>query len=89
MDNDSLLLQISPVLLLCGAIVICLWAFFAVWKYRGTNDFSKSCKLYFIGAVPYIAVFTLLKLPVFLCLLCVAAGFVVLSAVSNHYFYHL
>ena len=67
--------------------LICVLAYFCARLYSRTNDFKKSCKLYFPPAVVVAAGFRFAGLPLMLGGFMVFAGFVLLMLFSNRFFY--
>lgn len=88
MNENSLLARTDPVLLMISAAALCVLGYLCARRYRNTNDFAKSTKLYlpFMAAADCIIVWgweldLLLLIGIDIC------GFIVMALVSNHYFY--
>lgn len=87
--NESALISMNPMSLLFGLIFIGLAAFYCAYLYRDTNDFKKSTLLYFPMIAVLDAVLLLgLNISALLCAGMDVFGFIILSLVSNYYFYH-
>lgn len=87
-NENSLLAVMNPFCLLLGGVLVCLLAGYCARRYKNTNDFKKSVRLY----VPSVIVLDLilvfvLEIDVLLCMGLDLCGFVVLALISNHYFY--
>lgn len=87
-DESSLMVSMNPLVLLAGLAAACAIAFFCARKYRNTNDFAKSVKLYIPLMLAADVVFFILGIPVIVLLGIDLAGFVVMAQISNHYFYN-
>jgi len=68
-------------------VLMCVAAYFSVKRYCDTNDFKKSCKLYFPIGIVIAFVFWWAGLPLVLGGFMIFAGFVVLMFLSNRFFY--
>ena len=89
MNENSILATTNPMFLLGGGIAICILAFICVRKYRNTNDFAKSARLYFpLMAVLDIIFIFLMGLDLILVAGLDICGFIALALISNYYFYH-
>ena len=73
---------LAPFLLICGA------AWLAAWRYRGTYDFKKSCRMYFPLGTTVILSFIFAGLPVAIGIFMVFFGFAAMMFVSNRLFYN-
>ena len=89
MTENSLLAMTDPVLLVISAAAICFLGYFCARRFKNTNDFAKSVRLY----LPLMAVadciivwgwnlYILLLAGIDIC------GFIVMALASNYYFYH-
>lgn len=88
-NEESVFAVMNPLSLLAGAAAVCLLAWFCARKYRDTNDFKKSVRLYVPCAVVLgLLLMFVLQIDVILCIGLGICGFVVLALISNHYFYH-
>ena len=65
-----------------------LAAYVSARRYRDTNDFKKSCKLYFPLAAVIALVFRFAGLPLVLGGFMILAGFAALLFFSNRFFYN-
>lgn len=87
-NENSLLAVMNPATLLAGLAVLGAIAYFCARRYRNTNDFAKSVRMYLPLMLAADVVFYILEIPVILLLGIDVAGFVIMALVSNHYFYH-
>lgn len=88
-DERSLLARMNPFCLLGAALLICAAAWFCAWRYRNTNDFKKSLRLFFPAAVALNCIFIIiLQIDAVLAAGLDLCGIAVLALISNHYFYH-
>lgn len=85
-NENSLVAAMDPLLLVGGLAAVCLIAYLCAGKYRDTNDFLKSVRLYAVVIVPVFVAFLLLGIPVLLGMGYVICGFVVMALISNHFF---
>lgn len=88
-NENSILAAMNPFALLGTAIIICMIGWFCANRYRNTNDFAKSVKLF----IPFIVLvniilYSIANIPVILFLGVDICGFITMSIVSNYYFYH-
>lgn len=76
--------------LLLGGCVLAAIAlgWLCVHRYANTNDIQKSIRLYIPLAAVNLAVFWLLGVPLLYGVGGQLCGFVVMTWISNHYFYH-
>jgi len=72
---------LSPLLLIIGG------AYFSAWFSRNTNDFKKSCFIYFPIGIVIAVGFLFVGLDIVLGLLMIFVGFVALMYFSNRIFY--
>jgi len=87
LDENSLLATINP-LTLCGAVaVVLVIGYFCAWRYKNTNDFAKSVRLY----IPLIIIADIIMIMMGILIMIVLAldimGFVAMALFSNHFFY--
>lgn len=88
-NENSVLAVMNPFVLLLGGAAVCLLGFFCARRYRNTNDFGKSAKLFFPCMLILDAALVLfLNINVILTIGLNVCGFVTMALVSNHYFYH-
>lgn len=88
-NEDSILAVMNPLYLLLGGGAVCLLGYFCARRYKNTNDFAKSVKLY----LPCVLVLDILLAALFGVHLALIAGldvcgFAAMALISNHYFYH-
>lgn len=87
-NEKSLLAVMNPFCLLLGCVIVCALAWFCAKKYRNTNDFGKSVKVYLPAVIVLDFVMALaLDIDLMLCFGLDIFGVVVLALISNHYFY--
>lgn len=86
-NESSILAEMNPQVLLCGILLIGITAFFCARKYRNTNDFKKSSKLYAVLMIPIFLVLLWIGLGIVLSAGVIIFGFIVMALVSNHYFH--
>lgn len=89
MNEASILAVTNPLSLLAGGGLMCLLAYICARKYRNTNDFGKSVRL-FVPLALILDVFLLIFAGIDIVLTAGLSicGFIVLALVSNYYFYH-
>lgn len=88
-NENSVLASMNPISLLAGVFIICLAAWLCVYIYRKTNDFKKSLKLFIpVTAILDSIFFFVLQIDVVLIAGIDLCGAIVLSLISNYYFYH-
>jgi len=85
--NNSLLLALSPVVLLGGIVVTSIAGVISAYVYSNTHDIKKSIILYLPIAAVIAIVLTVLGSPVIISLGIIGFGLVVLIYASNHFFY--
>lgn len=89
MNENSILATTNPFFLLGSGIALCVLALLCVRKYRNTNDFAKSVRLYLplmlLLDIPLLAV---LRIDLILVAGLDIFGFIALALISNYYFYH-
>ncbi|MCL2400341.1 MAG: hypothetical protein FWC91_11450 [Defluviitaleaceae bacterium] len=66
--------------------LICATAYFSAKRYANTNDFKKSCKLFFPIGIIIALLFNLAGLPLILGGFMVFSGFVIMMFFSNQIF---
>jgi len=81
------LLETPVWVVLLPFLLICMTAYFSAKRYSNTNDFKKSCKLYFPVGVVVAFLFWWVGLPLVLGGFMIFAGFVALMIFSNRFFY--
>lgn len=86
LEENSLLVSLSPLLLLGCAAAAVLTGWLCVLKYRDTYNIEKSIKLYIPFALAEIIVFTILGVPVLFSLGAELFGLAMLVLISNRYF---
>lgn len=87
-NESSLLAVMNPFCLLAGCALVALLAWYCAHKYKNTNDFKKSVRLYVPSVIVLDLILALvLDIDVLLCIGMDVFGFVVLALISNHYFY--
>lgn len=88
-NEASILAVTNPLSLLAGGGLICLLAYVCARKYRNTNDFGKSVRL-FVPLALILDVFLLMFAGIDFVLTAGLSicGFIVLALISNYYFYH-
>lgn len=89
MNEASILAVSNPFMLLAGGGLVCLLSYICARRYRSTNDFAKSVKMF----VPLVLVLDLvllffLQIDFILTAGLNICGFIVLALISNYYFYH-
>lgn len=87
-DENSIVAQMNPLLLIAGFIlmlVICAWS---AWKYRDTYDFEKSIRLALILMIIAMIALIMAGLPLFMAVGLLLCTFPVTSWFSNYFFYH-
>ncbi|HCO29493.1 MAG TPA: hypothetical protein DIT54_08855 [Lachnospiraceae bacterium] len=89
LNENSILVTTNPFLLLLGIGMICLIGILCARRYRNTNDFAKSIRLY----IPMMLGISLLfffgfQLDILLVIGIDFCGFIAMALASNYYFYH-
>lgn len=87
-NAPPILLNTDPLLVLAALTAAGLVAWFCVHRYRNTNDFARSVRLYLPAAAGLAVLFWLLGLPFLFSVGAAGCGFVLLMLISNYYFYH-
>lgn len=88
-NENSILATMNPFALLTAGIIICMIGWICARKYKDTNDFYKSVKLY----IPFIilinaVLFVIVQIPIIILIGLDICGFITMAFVSNYYFYH-
>lgn len=86
MLEESILSTMNPLLLLVGVALVVAAGYFCAWKFRNTNDFAKSTRLYIPIIIAIDIILVLIGLPVIIILGLDICGFVAMALRSNHYF---
>ena len=86
-NEESLFAVVNPIALFVMLVSMCVIGIYCARKYRNTNDFAKSTKLYLPLAILMVMGMTLLwHIPFILAVGIGMCGFFALSIASNHYF---
>lgn len=85
-NEQSLAALMNPAVLAGCLAAVFLIGYFCARRYKNTNDFMKSTKLYAVIILFALVVFFLLEVPVILCIGYALFGFVMMALFSNHYF---
>lgn len=88
LDETSLMVSTSPLLLLGCVAAAILVGWLCVLKYRKTYDVGKSIRLYVPFALASAGIFTLVGLPLLFSIGAQLCGFVALIWISGYYFKH-
>lgn len=88
-NESSILATMNPFALLTAGLIICMIGWICARRYRDTNDFYKSVKLF----IPFIllvnvTLYTIAQIPIILFVGLDICGFITMALVSNYYFYH-
>lgn len=88
-ENESILTSMNPLYLLAGLILVCGIGWYCARRYRNTNDFKKSTRLYLPLMLAADAVLLFgLDIDILLCAGLDLCGFIAMALRSNYYFYH-
>lgn len=85
-SENSLLATMNPILLLIGLALVITAGCFCAWKFRDTNDFAKSTRLYIAIVIIVNIILIIIKLPIIIILGLDICGFIAMALRSNHYF---
>ena len=87
MNEESLFAAINPMTLFIMLIIMCVIGICCARKYRNTNDFYKSTKLYIpLALLAVIGMTLILHIPLVLSIGIGICGFCTALITSNHYF---
>lgn len=86
LEEGTLLVSISPLLLLACVAIAVLAGWLCVLVYRNTYNIEKSVRLYIPFALAGILLFTVLGLPVLFSIGAQLFGLAMLALISNYYF---
>lgn len=86
-NEDSMLLNISPAILITILSLFVIIAYYSAYKYRDTNDFSKAIKLQVVLIILVSIIAIILKMPIVLITMMIICSIVCGAIFSNYFFY--
>lgn len=86
LDENSLLATMNPLILLGAVAAVLVIGYFCAWKYKNTNDFAQSVRLYFPLIIIADIIMIMTGIPIIILLALDIMGFVVMALFSNHFF---